>query len=150
MAARSTGRTPSSPQNAAGELHATLGVLFRRIRQTRSAGDLTLPESSALSRLEQHGPMSAAELARLELISPQSISSTVQALLAKGLIERDRDPGDGRRVILSLTETGREVVHSKRTARTEQFTRALAALSAEERAQLLAALPVLERLAEEM
>ena len=141
---------PPAPRQAAAELRATLGVLFRRLRQTRVQGDLTLPESSALSRLDHHGPTTAAQLARLEQVSPQSIGVTLQSLEGRGLIRRAPDPGDGRRVILSVTETGDETLRSKRTARTEQLTRALEALSSEERAQLLAVLPVLRRLAEEL
>lgn len=141
---------PTSAQEAAAELRATLGLLYRRIRQTRAASDLTLSESAALSRLDQHHPVTAAQLARLEQVSPQSIGTTLQSLEGRGLIQRAPDPGDGRRVILSLTGAGRETLRSKRTARTEQFTRALDALGAEDRAQLLAVLPVLERLAEEL
>ena len=114
-------RQPTAAE-AAGELRATLGVLYRRIRQSRVAGDLTLPESSALSRLDHHGPTTAAQLAKLEQISPQSIGVTLQGLEAKGLVQRHPDPSDGRRVMLSLSEAGQETVHSKRSVRTEQFT----------------------------
>jgi DNA-binding MarR family transcriptional regulator len=137
-------------QEVAAELRATLGLLYRRIRQTRVVGELTLPESSALSRLDHHGPATAAQLAKLEQISPQSMGATLQALEAKQLIVRASDPCDGRRVILSLTEAGREAVHSKRLARTEQLTEALTALSPHERSQLLAVLPVLDHLAREL
>jgi len=139
--------SPTADQDAA-ELRAALGVLFRRLRQTRVEGDLTLPESSALSRLDHHGPTTAAQLARLEQVSPQSIGVTLQSLEARGLIERAPDPHDGRRVILSATEAGDATLRSKRTARTEQLSRALAALSEHERAQLMAALPALRRLSE--
>jgi DNA-binding MarR family transcriptional regulator len=141
---------PKSPtrRDAAAELRATLGSLYRRLRQTREVGDLSLPESTALSRLDRHGPITAAELARLEQVSPQSIGATVQSLEARRLIDRAPDPGDGRRMILSLTQAGRETVYSKRTARTEQLTRALAELTAEEQGQLIAAIPALRHLAE--
>jgi DNA-binding MarR family transcriptional regulator len=142
-------RNPTAHE-VASRLRPVLGQLYRRIRQTTGAGDLTLTESSALSRLERHGPATGARLAKLEQISPQSIGATLQALEAKGLITRAPDPDDGRRVILSPTDAGRGVVQSKRTARTEQLTRALAKLSAEERALLLAAVPVLERLSDQL
>lgn len=145
-----TERQSLTPEAAAAELRATLGLLFRRIRQTRRGGDLTLPESSALSRLDHHGPTTAAQLAKLEQISPQSMGTTLQSLEAKGLIERAADPTDGRRVMLSLTPAGRGSVDSKRAARTEQLTRALAALTDEELAQVHAVLPVLDRLAREL
>jgi DNA-binding MarR family transcriptional regulator len=139
---------PAPPQQAGAELRAVLGLLYRRLRQTREAGDLSLPESTALSRLDRNGPITAAELARLEQVSPQSIGATLQSLEARRLIARAPDPGDGRRIILSLTEAGREAVYSKRTARTEQLTRALSTLTAEEQAQLIEAIPALLRLAE--
>ena len=139
-----------SPEQVAAEIHGTLAVLYRRIRQTKQIGELTLPESSALSRLQHGGPMTAATLARLEQISPQSIGVTVASLEAKGLVQRSADPADGRRVILSLTSAGDATVEARRSARNQQFTRALSALSADERAQLLAVMPVLARLAEEL
>jgi DNA-binding MarR family transcriptional regulator len=139
---------PPTRRDAAAELRATLGLLYRRLRQTREVGDLSLPESTALSRLDRQGPITAAELARLEQVSPQSIGATVQSLEAGRLIDRAPDPGDGRRMILSLTQAGRETVYSKRTARTEQLTRALAELTAEEQGQLIAAIPALRHLAE--
>jgi DNA-binding MarR family transcriptional regulator len=141
-------RSPGLEQ-AAAEIRGTLAVVYRRIRQTKEIGDLTLPESSALSRLRRDGPTTAATLAKLEQISPQSIGVTVAALESKGLIRRTADPTDGRRVILSLTPAGDATVHARRSARDQQFTRALRSLSGEEQAQLLQVMPLLRRLADE-
>ncbi len=132
------------------ELRAVLAALYRRIRQTKELGELTGPESSALSRLAHHGAMSAAELAKLEQISPQSIATTLQGLLAKGLVQRSADPADGRRLILSLTAAGDDTVQHRRTVRVEQFNQALSALDPAEREHLIAALPALARLAREL
>lgn len=137
-------------EQAAVELRSVLAALYRRIRQTKELGELTGPESSALSRLGHHGTMTAAELAKLERISPQSIGSTLQGLLAKGLVERSPDPADGRRLILALTAAGRDTLQSRRAVRTAQFGVALAALEPGEREALLAALPALSRLAQEL
>ena len=121
-------------EQAAAEIRGTLAALYRRIRQTKQTGDLTLPESSALSRLRHSGPTTAATLAKLEQISPQSIGVTVASLESKGLIQRAADPVDGRRVILSLTRAGDATVEARRSARDQQFTRAL---SVDPRRQLL-------------
>jgi DNA-binding MarR family transcriptional regulator len=139
---------PPTRRDDAAELRATLGLLYRRLRQTREVGDLSLPESTALSRLDRQGPITAAELARLEQVSPQSIGATVQSLQDRRLIDRAPDPGDGRRMILSLTQAGRDSVYSKRTARTEQLTRALEELTADEQGRLIGAIPALRHLAE--
>jgi DNA-binding MarR family transcriptional regulator len=133
----------------AGGLRVSIGLLLRRMRQTRADGELTLPESSALARLDRGGPATASALAKLEQISPQSIGATLGALEAKGLIERRPDPGDGRRAVLSVTDAGSRLLRDKRNARTEQLAKALSAGFTPAEIQLLAAAsPLLERLAE--
>ena len=77
------------------------------------------------------------------------MGATVAALQARGLIERRPDPQDGRRAVLSVTAAGRDVVRDKRNARTEQLARALSAgFTPAELSQLMAAAPLLERLAQ--
>ena len=133
----------------AGALRVSIGLLLRRMRQTRADGELTLPESSALTRLDRGGPATAGALAKQEQISPQSMGATLAALEAKGLIGRRPDPGDGRRAVLSVTEAGSRLLRDKRNARTEQLAKALSAGFTPAEIQLLAAAsPLLERLAE--
>lgn len=133
----------------AGVLRVSIGLLLRRLRQVPQAGELTLPESSALTRLDRGGPATASALAKLEQISPQSMGATLAGLEARGLIERHPDPLDGRRVVLSVTAAGQEVLRSRRNARTEQLARALTnGFTPTELNQLMAAAPLLERLAQ--
>ena len=88
-------------------------------------------------------------LAKLEQISPQSMGATLGALEARGLIERHPDPGDGRRAVMSLREAGRQVLQDKRNARTQQLAQALSAgFTRDELGLLMAAAPLLERLAQ--
>ena len=132
----------------AAVLRANVGLLLRRLRQVHGEGELTLPESSALVRLERGGPATPSALARLEQISPQSMGATLAALESRGLIERHADPADGRRSVMSVTEAGRQVLGDRRNARTEQLARALSAgFTRPELEQLVAVAPLLERLA---
>jgi DNA-binding MarR family transcriptional regulator len=129
-------------------LRESVGLLLRRLRQVPGYGELTLPESAALTRLDRGGPTTASALARLERISPQSIGATLAGLEARGLVERRRDPADGRRIVLSVTDAGHKTMRHRRNARTEQLARALSAgFTDEELDQLVAAAPLLERLA---
>ncbi len=135
--------------DVAGALRASIGLLLRRLRQAQAEGELTLPESAALTRLDRGGPSTASALARLEQISPQSMGATLGALEARGLVERRRDPQDGRRVVLSVTGSGRGVLQDKRNARTDQLAKALSAgFTPSEVRQLEAVAPLLERLAQ--
>ena len=135
--------------DVAAALRESIGLLLRRLRQAPAEGEVTLPESAALTRLHRGGPATSTALAKLEQISPQSMGATLAALEARGLVERHSDPDDGRRVVLSITGAGRQLVHNKRNARTERLAKALAAgFSPAEIGQLRAAAPLLERLAQ--
>jgi DNA-binding MarR family transcriptional regulator len=138
-----------NPDDIAAALRVSIGLLVRRLRQVQAEGELTLPETSALARLDRGGPTTPSALARLEQISPQSMGATLGALEARGLVERGADPQDGRLVILSLTDAGTEILRNRRNARTEALARALATgFTASELTQLMAVAPLLERLAQ--
>jgi len=133
----------------AGALRVSTGLLLRRLRQAQADGELTLPESSALTRLDRGGPATASALAKLEQISPQSMGATLGGLEARGLVERRPDPADGRLVVLSVTDAGRGVLRDKRNARTERLAKALSSgFTPGELRLLMAAAPLLERLAQ--
>jgi DNA-binding MarR family transcriptional regulator len=136
-------------QELAGALRVSIGLLFRRHRQLKAEGELTLPESSALARLDRGGPATSSELARLEQISPQSMGTTLAGLEARSLVERHRDPDDGRRVVLSVTATGRQLLRDRRDRSTQAMAQALStSFTSAELDQLMAAVPLLERLAQ--
>ncbi len=142
-------REPAEVDQVAAALQLSIGLLLRRLRQLKAEGELTLPESAAMARLDRSGPTTAGALARLEQISPQSMGATLAGLEGRGLLERNADPRDGRRVLLSLTEAGQRTLRSRRNVRTQQLARALGAeFSRAELDQLMAAAPLLERLAQ--
>ena len=126
-------------------------MLIRKLRHVPQRDELTIPESIALSRLDRGGPTTSSELARAERISPQSMGTTIAELERRGLVTREKDPGDGRRVVLSITQAGRMLVRDRRGARTEIIARALDdGFTRTELELLRAAAPLLERLAERL
>ena len=147
MPPESTLQEPDVTEVAAA-LRVSIGLLLRRMRQVRPDGELSLPETSALARLERSGPATSSALAKEEQISPQSMGATLAALEARGLVARQPDPDDGRRAVLTLTGAGQQVLRDKRSARVAQLAAALSgAFSPAEVIQLKAAAPLLERLA---
>src|ERR1700683_562913 len=138
--------------DVAGALQSSVRLLVQRLRQTQAVeGDLTSSETSALARIERVGPTTAAELARLERISPQSMGATLGALEERGLVRRAPDPDDGRRLIMSLTDEGQELLRRRRQARNDLLSHALAdGFTRAELAQLLVAAPLIERLAQSL
>ena len=147
MPAESILQEPDVTEVAAA-LRVSIGLLLRRMRQVRPDGELSLPETSALARLDRSGPATSSALAKEEQISPQSMGATLAALEARGLVARQPDPDDGRRAVLTLTGAGQQVLRDKRSARVAQLAAALSsAFSPAEVLQLKAAAPLLERLA---
>ncbi|MFD0634567.1 MarR family winged helix-turn-helix transcriptional regulator [Catenulispora yoronensis] len=132
-------------------LFSAITMMVRRMRQNPAPGELTLPERSALGRLDRAGPSTAADLARIEQITPQAMGITLGVLEGKGLVERRRDEQDRRRSVTSLTDAGRETLRLKRSARARLIADALSdGFTAEELRALAAAAPLIQRLAEKI
>ncbi|MDX6329482.1 MAG: hypothetical protein QOI83_1865, partial [Streptomycetaceae bacterium] len=75
------------------------------------------------------------------------MGTIVAALRERGLVARDPDPHDGRRVVVSLTDAGLEALRGLRREKARRLTRAITEeLTPAERGQLAAAIPLLERL----
>ena len=91
---------------------------------------------------------SASNSRRPELaggIGPQAMGS----LEARGLVQRQPHPSDGRRSVLSITKSGIRVLGDKHNGRAEQLAKALSnGFSPAELRQLMVAAPLIERLAQ--
>src|SRR5579872_441842 len=111
---------------AASDLRAVLGRLKRRLRQPDDADEITLPQASVLSRLAHEGPMTPGALAAADRVRPQSMSTILAALDARGLVARRADPDDGRRVVMALTAAGDQALQGARRLREERLGRAIA------------------------
>jgi DNA-binding MarR family transcriptional regulator len=148
----STGRPATHDATAhatATQLHVGTGAFKRRAQEKLSDGDVTVPELMVLSRLDRDGPTTTAELARRDQITPQAMGLTVGSLERLGLVRRQPDPVDGRRMILNLTPTGRDAIRSGRNALVDRVAVVLVeSFTSEEIATLEAAARLLERLAE--
>jgi DNA-binding MarR family transcriptional regulator len=68
-------------------------------------------------------------------------------LQGHGFVSRVSDPADWRQVVVTITELGRSWISSYQERSAERLARTIAdRFMAEERAQLFAAVPLLERL----
>src|SRR3954462_10300805 len=91
---------------------------------TRPVG-LTALQYTALTVLEKHPDLTAAQLARHSFVTAQSASDRVTGRRGRGLVERHRDPADGRRLVMSLTPTGRRLLELLRPQVAEVESRML-------------------------
>jgi DNA-binding MarR family transcriptional regulator len=72
--------------------------------------DLTPTQWATLAKLSEVGPTSQNLLGRLTAMDAATIKGVVDRLLKQGYIETEADPGDARRLLVSLTEAGHQVV----------------------------------------
>ncbi|SFK32816.1 MarR family winged helix-turn-helix transcriptional regulator [Amycolatopsis sacchari] len=141
-------RVPNEVARLAGALRGVVGQLHRRLRQVDNAGVLTPSQSAVLSRLHRDGPATQAQLAAAEHVRQQSMAATLAVLDELGYLDRTRDPRDGRRTVISLSELGSKTVRGVHQHREEWLATSLAGFTAEEREAVATALPLLERLAQ--
>ncbi|MEU0114220.1 MarR family transcriptional regulator [Streptomyces bobili] len=71
---------------------------------------ITALQYTALTVLERHDGLSAAQLARDSFVTAQSIADVVRSLQSRGLIRRERNPRNRRELLILLTDEGREVL----------------------------------------
>jgi DNA-binding MarR family transcriptional regulator len=68
---------------------------------------MTYPQQSVLTMIRAYEALSAADLARLALLTPQTVNGIVAALEARGAIAKAPDPVHGRILRLAVTQEGR-------------------------------------------
>ncbi|MGZ8178061.1 MarR family winged helix-turn-helix transcriptional regulator [Williamsia sp. SKLECPSW1] len=107
---------------AAGDIRVAVGRLLRRLREVSTGDELTPAQASVLARVGKGEASTAARLAEIENVRPQSMSATVAALERMGLLERHADPTDGRRQLVVLTAAGRDADDHNHQARREWLT----------------------------
>ncbi len=137
---------PESVADFAVEDH--VGFLLRRAHQRHvglfTAGmahvELTPTQFTALLKTAQLGRITQNLLGRHAAMDPATIQGVVRRLVARGLIRRGRDPMDRRTAVLEPTEAGVALITNVMACARKAHDAALAPLTHEERAQVLALL----------
>jgi DNA-binding MarR family transcriptional regulator len=132
----------TSPGETGGE--ETLSEAFRSVaRQLRDISqdflapwDISPSQVRALRVLMHHGVMRLTELSGHLHIAARSTTEVVDALQARGLVERRPDPSDRRATLIEVTEHGASVLDAIRVARGTEAERAFDRLSQTDRAHL--------------
>ncbi len=97
-------------------LDEQIGFVLRKASQrhiaifARSISDLTPPQFAALAKLHEVGATSQNQLGVLIATDAATIKGVIDRLNGRGLVMLAKDGGDKRRLIVALTEEGRETV----------------------------------------
>ncbi len=94
-----------------------IGHVLRRASQKHAVifSELMVPELTptrfaAMCLLFERGSLSQNELGRLTAMDIATIKGVVDRLSDRGLVSRNADPNDARRILIKLTEAGLELL----------------------------------------
>jgi DNA-binding MarR family transcriptional regulator len=130
------------PDNPSAEaILAALRRIFRAMsihsRSLNHRAHLTLPQLVCLRRLSILGPCGPSELSRQVSLSQATVTGILDRLENRGYITRDRRDKDRRRVTISLTQAGLDMVASMPTSLQDRFASRLAMLSEREQSNMV-------------
>lgn len=87
-------------------------IIASRTNQVLANHGLTLSRFEALAvlRFSRHGALALGKIGERLDVHPASVTNTISKLEADGLVRRSKHPEDGRTVLASITDRGREVL----------------------------------------
>ena len=135
-------QTTAAPPKLVLRALADLLVLFEPIQQRLwESYRVSVAQLRVLRVLsEQQAPLAAGQLAALAGVSQASLSRLLAKLEQRGLVGREVDPADRRRVSVTITPEGGSLLQQSRVWRGTEFDRAAAQLSPAERQALIDAI----------
>lgn len=135
-------------EQLASEFRTIVTRLIKKLRsKTSITGKLSLTERSTLKLLDEHKELLPSELAAMEKVTTQSMSQILNHLAELNYISRKFSESDKRKVLISLTEEGRELLGQARSERDEWLTTAIKEiLTHQEQEQLRSLIGPLARL----
>jgi MarR family transcriptional regulator for hemolysin len=128
---------------AARELLEVVPVIVKDIRsemRSRRSPDLTVPQFRTLAFVDRNKGTSLSAVANHMGLTLPSTSRLVDGLLARGMLTREDNPADRRRVKLGVTSHGLKVLETSRRGTLTYLTDKIASLSAEDRETIIKAM----------
>jgi len=140
------------PKNThlASALRTATSHLFKRLRQQINTIDnLSITEITTLSNLYNHQPLFPSQMAEMVKIKAQSMSQIINKLEEAKLIIRIPSETDKRKIAVSLSPYGKEMVDQTRHERDEWLNEAIEhCLTAADKKLLLQAVALMDKLIE--
>jgi DNA-binding MarR family transcriptional regulator len=131
-------------------LRIALARIARLVDRQVSGDGMTRTQLSVLGTIARLGPLGIGELADIEGLNPTMLSRVLGKLEASGLVVRSAAEADRRAVRVQTTPAGRSLQQRLRRQRSQLVAERLTGLPQGQAEQLLAALPALETLAEQL
>lgn len=111
-----------------------------RSRQLERTVGLTVPQLVVLKEVAESDGAPIGRLAKLVSLSQATVTTIVDRLEQRGVIERRRGHEDRRKVLLHITQSGRELLERSPTILQEEFLEGFEKLEEWEQTLMLATL----------
>ena len=111
---------------------------------------LSVPQFRALAYLWRHPGASLSDLAGHLGITRPTASTMIDRLVQSGYVDREADPAERRRSVLTLTPAGTELYQSARAATRQRVAEVLARLAPQQVAEVVGAVSLLNQLFREV
>lgn len=122
----------------ATQLRPLLTRLVRKLRKLSPADELlSQSERAVMVLLDQHRKLLSGELAIMEKMTPQSMGQLLNHLAELKLIEKKISATDKRKVLITLSATGRQRIVRVRKERDEWLSKAIEKVCTEKEKALL-------------
>ncbi|WP_170323882.1 MarR family winged helix-turn-helix transcriptional regulator [Cryptosporangium phraense] len=131
-------------------LRQQVNALQRRLRRETSGGPISRTARQVLFAIHRaNAPITPGELTTELQMTSSNVAASLRELDAAHYITRDRDTGDGRRILLRTTPTGADAVEEHRRGKDAWLADAInATLTPDEQRELQHAGILLQRLAD--
>jgi len=136
-----------SPKEAARQLLEVIPVIMREIRsemRSRRSPDLTVPQFRTLSVVSRNVGTSLLDVANHLGLTPPSTSRLVDGLIYRNMMIREDHPEDRRRVKLTVTHVGEQILEASRQDALTYLSTKLSNITADDRETIVKAMNVLQ------
>lgn len=139
----------TSTTTLASSLRQAISGLYKGLRKTMSSvAGCSMTEIETVGLIARHGQIQPTELATLTRITPQSMSQILTTMEKTGIVKKTPAKDDKRKVYISLSAAGRDLLEQTRYERDEWLKTSIEeTLTKEEKDILAKAIPVLNKLA---
>jgi homoprotocatechuate degradation regulator HpaR len=105
-------KLPSFEQSLGATLLMARESVMAPLRPVLRDHNVTEPQWRVLRVINDRGSTDATDLAEVGLLHAPSVTRILKELEDRGLIGRESDPNDRRRLLIALSPAGREVIRS--------------------------------------
>lgn len=118
-------------------IHRSLQKGERCLAELLIKKDLTIPQFGVLEAIYHGGPMNINQIISKTLSTSGNMTVVIRNLVKAGLIEKTRDPDDGRAFQIKLTEKGSEMIEELFPTHLLDLKETFGGLEIEEKRELL-------------